>query len=378
MSYRLIQDETALERASRELASVPRLALDCEAAGFHRFTDRLSLVQLSTLETTLLLDPLSVDSTPLLGPLLEDPEVRVVMHGADYDLRLLDRDLGLRIRGLFDTQAAASLLGEEALGLASLLEKYLGVRLAKEHQRADWARRPLSPELLEYAASDTRYLLELQDRLAEELERRGRMPWAHEEFQTLEEVRWEEDRTDPVTRVKGARELSAREVTALRRAMEWRDEIARERDRAPFRVMGNKVLLEVVARRPATPKELEEMKGVSARLARQKGQELLARLRAVDTLPEDALEPYPPWQGNGGGRPTPEEQTLMDRIRDLRTERSRELGLDRGVLLTNAQILDIVRSAPPSLQDLEALPGVKRWQTEVLGPEILGILGSGT
>jgi ribonuclease D len=300
------------------------------------------------------------------------------MHGADYDLRLLDRDLGLRIRGLFDTQAAASLLGEEALGLSSLLEKYLDVRLAKEHQRADWARRPLSPELLEYAASDTRYLLELQDRLAEELERRGRLPWAHEEFQTLEEVRWEEDRTDPVTRVKGARELSAREVTALRRAMEWRDEIARERDRAPFRVMGNKVLLEVVAQRPATPKELEEMKGVSARLARQKGQELLARIRAVDTLPEDALEPYPPWQGNGGGRPTPEEQTLMDRIRDLRTERSRKLGLDRGVLLTNAQILDIVRSAPQSLQDLEALPGVKRWQTEVLGPEILAILQSAT
>jgi ribonuclease D len=382
MSYRLIQDRDALAEASRELGSVTRLALDCEAAGFHRFNDRLCLVQLSTRRETLLLDPFSVELAGFLRPLLEDPEIQVVMHGADFDIRLLDRDLGLRLRGLFDTQAAAALLGESALGLASLLEKHLGVELEKKHQRADWAQRPLPENLLEYAAEDTRHLLELGSLLEARLREQDRYDWAREEFHVLEAIRWEEDETDPVTRVKAARDLSPRDVTALRTAMEWRDEIARERDRAPFRVVGDKVLLDVVLRRPSTTEELAETKGVSPRLARERGRELLDRLESVSSLPASDLEPYPHPSPGGPGRPTPEEEELAGKIRNLRTDRSRDLGLDRGVVLSNAQIMEIVRADPDTQGELEALPGIKAWQAGLLGTEILKILdgseGEGT
>jgi ribonuclease D len=377
MDYHLIDQPEDLERAARLLEGSSRIALDCEAAGFHRYSDRLCLVQLSTPGANLILDPLALDLTPLLRPPLEDPGVQVVMHGADYDIRLLDRDLDLHIRGLFDTQAAATLLGASAIGLASLLEEHLGLKLPKTHQRADWARRPLPDEMLRYAANDTRHLPDLSDILAEALREKGRQSWAKEEFRSLEAIRWEEEDVDPVTRVKGARDLTAREVTGLRRALEWRDEIARSRDRAPFRVVGDQVLLQVVVTRPRSPADLANLKGVSPHLARDHGGDLLSRLKDVDRLPEERLQPYPRWKGDGAGRPSPEEEALAGKIRDLRTGKARALELDRGVLLSNAQISEIVKEGPRSVEQLRSVPGLKAWQVELLGEEILELVRGG-
>lgn len=377
MKYTLIDSPEAIPTATRRLAGVSTISLDCEAAGFHRYSDRLCLVQLSTPDENLILDPLALDLAALLRPILEDPGVRVVMHGGDYDIRLLDRDLGIRPQGVFDTQIAASLLGASAVGLAALLEKHLGLRLPKTHQRADWAQRPLPEGMLEYAANDTVHLKGLADLLSSALEEKGRGEWAKEEFELLEAIRWEEESVDPVTRVKGARDLSAREITGLRAVLDWRDEIAQKKDRAPFRVVGDQVLLEVVVRRPRSPSELGELKGFSPHLARQQGQFLLDRLSRVDGLPDDGLEGYPRWQGDGNGRPTPEEEARASRIRDLRTGASSELGLDRGVLLSNAQIMELVRRAPASLPELEAVPGMKRWQLAILGEKVLRILAGG-
>jgi ribonuclease D len=377
MDYELIDTPEALPRAADLLAGASRISLDCEAAGFHRYSDRLCLVQLSTPRANLILDPLALDVTTLLRPLLEDPTVQVVMHGADYDIRLLDRDLGIHLRGLFDTQAAASLLGAKAVGLAALLDEHLGVKLPKTHQRADWAQRPLPAGMLAYAAADTRHLPALADLLTQALREKGREEWAQEEFEVLEAIRWEEEETDPVTRVKGARDLTPRELRGLREALAWRDEIAQSKDRAPFRVVGDQILLEVVVTRPPSVEELGRLKGVSPHLARQYGRDLLDRLETVDDLPDDVLEPFPRWRGNGAGRPTPEEEALANRIRDLRTGKAKELGLDRGILLSNAQIAEVVRRAPQTVEELTTIPGIRRWQVEVLGTEVLRVVKKG-
>lgn len=374
MTYRLLTDQPSLSQLTGRLASVERLALDLEAAGFHRYSDRVCLVQLTIPDETVLLDPFSLDLESALKPVLEDPEVEVVMHGADFDLRLLDRDLNIHLRGLFDTQVAASFLGIRALGLASLLDEFLGVKLSKKHQRADWARRPLPEGMLEYAAADTLHLLELGVILKADLRARGREAWAEEEFRLLEETRWEEDASDPVTRVKGARDLTPRKVAELRAALEWRDRLARERDRAPFRIAGDPVLMTMVLDRPPSVEAMAELKGMSPRLARGAGGELLANLRELDTKPDDSLPPFPPPSRDGAGRPSPEEEELAARIRDLRTRVARELDLDRGVLLSNAQILEIVRAAPRSRDELQAVPGLRRWQADLLGDQVLELL----
>src|SRR5262249_49980901 len=153
--------------------------------------------------------------------------VEIVFHDADYDLRLLAQDYGWHITNIFDTRIAAQLLGLTAFGLAALLERYFGVKLDKKHQRADWSMRPLTPDMLDYATQDTRYLLELKDHLGTELVKLGRMEWAREEFALLEGTRWrDEDAALSYLRLKGARDLTRRELAVLRELVPWRDAVA--------------------------------------------------------------------------------------------------------------------------------------------------------
>ncbi len=376
MSFVLIEGPAQAEQLGRALAAREPVALDCEAAGFHRYTDRLCLVQLTTSDgTDFILDPLAMDVGEVLRPTLEDPAVPIYMHGADYDVRLLHRDLGIQLRGLFDTQVAAQLLGETGLGLAALLERHLDVRLEKKYQRADWARRPLPEAMLDYAASDTRYLHALVGRLETMLRDADRLAWADEEFQELQTVRFEgDDGQDPVVRVKGARDLSPRAVTALREALAWRDQIARAQDRAAFRVAQDEVLVAVAEQRPRDVGELAELKGLNGRLAREAGGDLLARLERVDDLPASELVAYPPPPRNGPGRPPPEVEELADRLKAVRNRRAEAIGLDRGTLLSNAQLLEVARARPASAEALRRVPGMRAWQVEVLGDELLAEL----
>ncbi len=380
MSYIHIESDSDAIGLADDLRSGGRIALDCEAAGFHRYSDRLCLVQVSTAAATYIVDPLSFDPSELLHETLENPEREVIMHGADFDLRLLLRDLGIRLHGLFDTQIAAALLGLESLGLAPLLERRFGVKLSKKYQRADWAERPLTDGMLDYAASDTGYLMALRDQLGEELAETGRSTWAEEECRALEVSatvpKKDAGERDPVTRVKGARDLSPRQVTALRTALNWRDELARERDKAPFRVVGDGPLIEVVAMHPRHAEQLSSIKGFSRGLAKGEGHELVTRLQAVVDIPESELEPYPRKRGGGPGRPPSEAEQLFERLKGVRNQTADELGLARGTLLANAVLLDVAVAAPASGETLAAIPGMRRWRMDLLGDQLLAAVAS--
>jgi len=379
MTYIHIQSESDSQRLADDLSGVTQFALDCEAAGFHRYSDRLCLLQVTTQRATYIVDPLAFDASDLFRTVLEDPEIEVVMHGADYDLRLLDRDLGITLRGLFDTQIAASMLGLEGLGLAAQLAERFDVKLTKKYQRADWAERPLTEGMLDYAASDTRYLLELRSQMAEELEVARRTAWAQEECRALEAAavapKKVSEPVDPVTRVKGARDLDPRQVHAIRVAVEWRDEIAKRRDRATFRVIGDGPLIDAVALAPRRAEELVDLKGFPGGLARNEGKELIRRLHAVTELSDEEIVPYPRRRG-GPGRAPPEIEELADKIKVVRNRRADELGLARGSLLSNALLLEIARVRPSSIEELKAIDGVRNWKADVAGEEILAVLTS--
>ena len=181
-----LEKTDAVARFIERIANSKAIALDTEGASFHRFIDRIYLLQLSTREASAILDPLTMGVPEGLGQLLEARDVEVIFHDADYDLRLLHQDYGWRVTNIFDTRVAAQLLGIRAFGLAALLDRFFGVKLEKKHQRADWSMRPLTAGMLEYAAQDTEYLLDLRDRLGNELERLGRSTLAAEEFARLE------------------------------------------------------------------------------------------------------------------------------------------------------------------------------------------------
>jgi ribonuclease D len=372
MTYTHVDTPGAAGDLKHILSSARRIALDCEAAGFHRYDNRLCLVQVTVGDDTYVVDPLAVDITAVFGDVLAREDVPVVMHGSDFDLRLLGGQYGLRIHGLFDTQIAASLLGLDGLGLAALLETRYGVKLSKKYQRADWAERPLSDEMLEYAASDTRYLFRLGDELATELEAAGRAEWAEQECRALETVAVEADEADEADDTR--EDLSVHQVAALREALEWRDEIARAKDRAPFRVVGDGPLLDAVARHPRRVEDLADVKGFPGSLARSDGETLLERLRAVTGADETELRPYPRASTRGPGRPTPEVEELANRLKDVRNRKADELGLPRGTVLSNAVLLAIATEAPTNMRELGAIDGMRPWRLEVLGRDLLEVL----
>ncbi|HEU4521092.1 MAG TPA: ribonuclease D, partial [Thermoanaerobaculia bacterium] len=187
-----IDRQEPLDQALTLVGAEPVVAIDTEADSLHSYFDKVCLIQISTSEDDYVVDPLAKVRLDRFGAILADPSIIKILHGADYDLRILNRDFGFTTTNLIDTMVSAQLLGYEAFGLAALLERHFGVKLNKAHQRADWAMRPLPPDMLEYAAMDTRFLVPLADKLRSELEALGRWEWAVEEFSRLEAIRFRE------------------------------------------------------------------------------------------------------------------------------------------------------------------------------------------
>jgi ribonuclease D len=363
------------ESVSRWMSSIAGsrlVALDTEGASFHRFVDRIYLLQVSTRERTAVVDPLPIGSPQDLGAIVEDPGVEIVFHDADYDLRLLRQDYGWQVRNVFDTRVSAQLLGIKAFGLAALLEQFFGVKLDKKHQRADWSMRPLTRDMLDYAAQDTMYLPALRDELKAQLERKGRWSWAREEFTRLESTRWTpEDEPMAFMRMKGARDLSRRELAVLKELVDWRNTVAAEQDKATFRVLGNEPLFEMARTAPRDRAALSAIKGMPRGILETRLQGLLDAVARGLAVQDSDLPKFP--RGPRWDR-DPEFDARVSAIKTVRDAIAAELDMDTGVLFPREKMEAVARANPKSIEELSAIPELRRWQVEILGPGILKAL----
>jgi ribonuclease D len=357
-----------------DISGIREIAIDTEGASFHRFIDRIYLLQISTRERSAIIDPLPIGMPKGLGEILEDKNVEVIFHDADYDLRLLHQDYGWHVNHIFDTRIAAQLLGIKAFGLAALLEQFFDVKLDKKHQRADWSLRPLPPGMLDYAAQDTKYLLDLRDELKTKLEKLRRSEWAREEFTRLEGTKWEDDDgSGAFLRIKGARDLTRRELALLRELVPWRDSVAKELDRATFRVMGNEVLLDIARTAPRTAKELSTMKGMPRGVLERGASAILAAITRGLEVAEENLPRFPrapKWD---------REEDFDSRVAKLKTVRdaaATRLNLDPGVLCSRERLESIARKKPEKVSDLEDIPGLRKWQIAEMGEDFIKALTS--
>jgi ribonuclease D len=357
---RYVDSAAALADVIAALRGETRVAVDTEAASFHRYRDRIYLLQVAAPGHSIIIDPLAVADLTPFGALLADPATEKVFHDADYDLRVVDRDYGFVARRVFDTRIAAQLTGEPAIGLAALLEKHLGVKLTKTHQKADWSLRPLPPPMLAYAADDTRHLIALRDKLAERLEGLGRAAWAAEEFEHLEDLRWKAgaDGEEPYLRIKGARQLPPASLAVLRELVRWREGIAARDDRAAFRVIGNEELSAIARALPRNTEALNTVRGLPAALARRHGAPMLEAVARALALPESEWPHFP-------RTPRPPKDAAFDaRVERLKTARNKlaaELGLDPGVLCGRTVLEAVARAG------VVTVPEMRHWQVEVLG-----------
>lgn len=289
MQERVVATPGELLGLVEELRGAPWLALDTEFIREKTYYPQLCLIQVATPEVVACVDPLAVAD---LGPLLDviyDPATTKVMHAARQDLEIL-----LQLRGalpvpLFDTQVAATVLGYgEQVGYGALVRQVLGVDLDKSHSRTDWARRPLDPEQLRYAADDVRYLGKVYQVLLEQLAAKDRLAWLAEDFAELADPRTY--RTEPAEawlRIKGAGKLKGAQLAVLQALSAWREEQAVKSDRPRRWLLKDELLLDLARLMPDSAAKLERMRGLEGSSVAKFGAEWVARIAAAKKLPRE-------------------------------------------------------------------------------------------
>ena len=377
MTVRLVDRPETFQALLAEVAGAGVVALDTEAASFHRYHDRIYLIQLSTPTVTAVIDPLGVGDLAPIGAMLADPEIETIFHDADYDLRLFDKQYGFHARRLFDSRIAAQFLGEPGIGLAALLQKYFSVQADKRFQRADWSARPLTEPMLEYAAGDTENLCELRDILRTQLIEKGRWSWVQEEFVLLERTRWTgAPHDDPATsylRLKGAKVLDRRALALLREVYVWRETTSAKLDRAAFRVLGNEVLFQLAQHPPRTLEDLARVKGIGRDTLDRRGAEILAAIERGLAIPDKEL----PRIERGPRRvPDPAFEARLEAMKRVRNSLADRYQLQPGVLCPNGTLEAIAAALPVNLEALAGVSGVRSWQVNEIGAPLLEAMQS--
>jgi len=362
------------------LRGEPALAVDTESNSLYVYREQVCLVQISIPGTDYLVDPLTLDDLSGLGPLLADPGVLKVFHGAEYDLSVLDRDFGFTVANLFDTMWASRILGWPAHGLAALLETHFGVHLNKKYQRANWGVRPLPPAQLDYARLDTHYLLPLQAIQAQELEARNRWPQARHRFEKLTQTRHERKGfdADGFWRLSGSRDLDDVGRGVLRQLYLFRDRTARAENRPPFKVFSNKLLLDLSERRPRNMKALSQVKGIAGWRRRKYGPGLLEAIQRGARRPL-AWEERPHNNHSRGpsrpnGRPSRRCQARFEALRAWRNAKAEARGVEPDIVFTNHTLWAVAERNPRTQADLARDDMLAPWQIDEYGADLLQVL----
>jgi ribonuclease D len=374
-----VDTQPAFRAMLAHLRGEPALAVDTESNSLYVYREQVCLIQVSVPEADYLIDPLALSDLSDLGPLLAEPGVRKVFHGAEYDLAVLHRDFGFTVANLFDTMWASRVLGWPAHGLAALLKAHFGVHLNKRYQLANWGLRPLPEAQLDYARLDTHYLLPLSEIQARELEVRKRWPQAHHHFVKLTETRSEPKHFDPdgFWRMSAVRDLDDMGRGVLRELYLFRDQRAQTLNRPPFKVISNQALLALSERRPQSLKGLERVKGVSHRMVGRFGEGMLAAIRQGASRPlawGERPRSSNDASGKPNGRPSAACQARFEALRAWRNAAAEARGVEPDIILTNQTLWAVANSNPRSRADLARDDMLVRWQVDEFGEDLLRVI----
>jgi len=334
-----------------QFESLDRVAIDTEADSLHCYREKLCLLQISIPGNDVIVDPLAnIDLGPLRAALKEK---EIVLHGADYDLRLLRRNMDFVATRIFDTVIAARMIGIREFSYAALVKRYFEIELAKGSQKANWAQRPLSKKMEEYARNDTRYLLPLAERLEQELGSRGRMDWFRQSCQrALDQAAIDRDRDlEEAWRISGAGTLRGRAAAVLRELWNWREREAEAVDRPPFHILQNRELIHSAERfahdEKPDYKHFSDRRRRAFREAAEKGL----------TLPE---KDWPARPKRSGTRPSAEVIQRIEKLRQNRDRAAKELHIESSFIAPRATLEAV--AADSSRADALLVP----WQRELL------------
>ncbi len=348
----MIDTQPALMELLPKLNAAEWLALDTEADSLHAYPEKLCLLQISIPGADCLIDPLSnIDLTPV-WPIFQEHEL--IMHGSDYDLRLLRKNHGFVPKRIFDTMLASRLLGDREFGLTNLVSKYLNVQLDKGSQKADWARRPLTERMEEYARNDTHYLKPLRDLLAYQLREKHRLKWLEECCQRLIQDCAVPSVPDPETvwRVKGSHVLSRYGLAVLRELWQWRETEAVRANKPPYFVLAHEQLVDI-----ANAVSEERSFALPRHFSSRRADALQHAITIAQTLPPQQ-HPHP--LRSFPRRQTEDERRRFEQLQKRRDKHATELAIDPTLIASRATLLELARDFEGNRK------GLMHWQRELL------------
>jgi len=363
-----VDTSSAIERLADILSRQSRIAVDTEANSLHAYRERVCLIQFSTPDTDYLVDPLALDDLTYLAPIFADRHIEKIFHAAEYDVLGLHRDFDFVFANMFDTMVAARTLGYTAVGLGSLLAEKFGLDVDKHNQKADWGRRPLTQDLINYARLDTHYLIPLREILETELRAKERWEMAYEDFTRCcyingnghreQKERWE--------RVDGQGELDMRQQTILNELCLCREKIAERLDRPVFKVVNDYVLLKAAKNPPQSLEGLASI-GMTEKQIQRCGKAMLEAVQRGSNLAP--VEPTPV---------TRLPNAVLNRqqaLKNWRKLKAKELKVESDVILPRSYLYAIAETNPRSREALAQVMDEAPWRFEHFGAEILRALG---
>jgi ribonuclease D len=372
-AYVWVDNQESLAQMLAQLHEASVIAVDTEANSLFAYFEKVCLLQFSIEGMDFLVDPLSVDVTPL-GKIFASQQHEIVFHAAEYDVMCLKRDYNFQFNNLFDTMIAARLLGWKRYGLGPILEDRFNVHLNKSLQRYNWGQRPLSEEALSYARLDTHYLLPLREMQQRELRAMGRLTEAYKVSQRQTRVEPAPKTFDPdgFWRVKGARDLSPQQQAVLREIFILRDKLARNMDRPPFKVLSNAAMVSLATRLPASRRELDQIKGLSHKIRKQHAHNLLqAIIHGLDAPP-------PRYPRSTNCRRDMEAEANYELLRSWRNELAQARDVEPDIILTNHALMELAYQAPHTQDTLAKVEALDDWQRDTYGSAILKVLNGRT
>ncbi len=371
-SCRIIDTLSELKKTTGEFEREKAVAVDLEADSMYHFKEKVCLVQIATEKLPVMVDPLMIKDLSPLKPLFSNAGIRKVFHGADYDIRSLYRDFNICINNLFDTELACRFLGFKESGLQAVLKMFFNIDIDKKFQKKDWSKRPLSKEMTAYASKDVMYLLPLAEILTRQLEEMGRLDWVREECDDLAKVRPDLTNKGPLfLKFKGAGRLKSRSLAVLEALLQFRKQVAEERDKPFFKIISNDSMMKIATARPVSLRSLKRIDTLSDRQMSMYGHHVIQAVSDALTIPEDELPVYLSKKPQVLPRGAPKR---IKALKIWRAQTARTLKIHPGILCNNALITALAVNNPVDENALDAIAGMKQWQKRVFGKEIVHVL----
>ena len=368
----VIDTAADLEEIAKSFEKEEAVAVDLEADSMYHYKEKVCLIQIATEKASVVVDPLAIKDLTPLNPIFSNPDIKKIFHGADYDVRSLYRDFEIRINNLFDTELACRFLGIKETGLQAVLKTFFNVNVDKKYQKKDWSKRPLPKEMMAYASKDVIYLLPLARMLIHKLKKIDRMTWVLEECEDLSKVRPVLSNEAPLfMKFKGAGRLKSRSLAVLEALLQFRKRVAEKKDRPFFKIIGNESIMKITTARPVTLRRLKNINALSNRQISMYGSGLINVVAKTLKIPDSELPVFPsqrpPVLPNGAS-------AKIKALKFWRASKANALGIDPGMLCNNALITAIAVKNPGDGKSLETVKGIKSWQKQAFGTEIIGIL----